>query len=398
MRVLVGWDDPVEAELLSAYLTVDDGEVRLCESEADALSAAENERWDAVLLSSGFPTPERGFEMFRQLQRRLPDVPFIGAVPATDVYRIARFLTNGLRGYLIRDPAGDYMFLARGVIEAAIQAVESERERFVAEKLREEVESVRKLQSSIIPRIMDCPHGYHVAARYESSQIRVIGGRPVTMAGGDYYDVFALPDGKLALIVGDASGHGMRACMSIMTMHTLIRLLRENRFQDSASFVEQVNRNLCQQTIVNDEGGFITLIYGVLDPENHTFTWTSAGHPVPLLQQRCSGEVISIADPDATGLPLGIIDSAEYTTQVTPIPPDSRLLLYTDGLVECFSMSEHEHQEFGEAGLRSTLAAARELTLEETLQRLFDATLEFTRGEGRHDDTSVVLLERTSCA
>lgn len=394
MRVLVGWDDPDQAELLSAYLSVEGGEVRLCRDAADAQAAAAQAAWDAVLLSTGFPDEESGFELFQQLREQLPEAPFIGAVGAGEVYRIARYLTHGLRGYLIRDAAGDFMFLAQGVIEAAIRAVEAERERFIAAKLREEIEAVRKLQSSIIPRIMECPAGYRVSARYESSQIRVIGGRPVTMAGGDYYDVFPLPDGKLALIVGDASGHGMRACMSIMTMHTLIRLLRENRYQDSASFVAQVNRNLCQQTIVNDEGGFITLIYGVLDPATHTLNWTSAGHPVPLLHQRSAGRVEAIASPEAPGLPLGILDEAEYTTHVTKIPPHSRLLLYTDGLIECFPMSEREHHEFGEAGLRDALHAANPLPLDAALQKLFDITLEFTGGEGRHDDTSVVLLER----
>jgi len=80
---------------------------------------------------------------------------------------------------------------------------------------------------------------------------------------------------------------------------------------------------------------------------------------------------------------------------VTEVPPHSRLLLYTDGLIECFPMSEGDHQEFGEEGLKGALADAGPLTLDAALQHLFDATLAFTEGEGRHDDTSVVLLERT---
>jgi len=400
MRILVGWDDPSETDLLGTYLGLEGedhapAEVHFCETADEAVEAARSQRWDAILLATTFPDEQSGFDLFSQLKRELPDVPMVGAVPHSDVYKIARYLTNGLRGYLIRDPGGDFMFLVRGVIEAAVRAIEAERERFIAEKLREEVEAVRKLQESITPNAMQCPDGYEVEARYESSQLKVIGGRPVTMAGGDYYDVFPLPDGKLALIVGDASGHGMKACMSIMTMHTLIRLLRENRFNDTAEFVERVNRNLCQQSIVNDDGGFITLIYGVLDPVNHELTWTSAGHPVPLLQRLDNGEVGPVADDEAPGLPLGIIDDAEYTVHKTSIPEHSRLLLYTDGLIECFDVDTQEHHEFGVPGLCNTMRDSRDLELKGTLQSLFDATLAFTGGQGRHDDTSVVLLERT---
>ena len=107
-------------------------------------------------------------------------------------------------------------------------------------------------------------------ARYEPSQIRVMGGNPVIMAGGDYYDAFNVDSNKLILLVGDASGHGVKACMSIMTMHTLIRMIRDQRYPNTVDFVSEVNRRLCSSDIVQDEGGFITLLYSTLDLENQT--------------------------------------------------------------------------------------------------------------------------------
>ncbi len=396
MRILVGWDDSSEADLLKTFLRVDNHEVEVSTDPDTILMVAQDgSEWDAVLLSTDLPDAETGFQVFQKLREALPETPFVAAVRSSDVYRIARFLTNGLRGYLIRDAAGDFMFLARAVLSGAVRSLEAERERLISRRLRDEIESVRKLQSTIIPTVIDCPNGYEIAARYESSQIRVIGGKPVTMAGGDYYDVFPLPNGSLALLVGDASGHGMKACLSIMTMHTLIRLLRENRFVDTAQFVAQVNRQLCQQTIINDDGGFITLIYGVLDPRTHRLTWTSAGHPVPLLHRLEQNDVVPIAGQEAPGLPLGIVEDAEYREQSSEIPSGSRLLLYTDGLVEAFPVSGHHHHEFGEEGLRGVLRATRDRELKQALQQLFDASLEFTGGEGRHDDTSVVLLQRS---
>jgi serine phosphatase RsbU (regulator of sigma subunit) len=78
----------------------------------------------------------------------------------------------------------------------------------------------------------------------------------------------------------------------------------------------------------------------------------------------------------------------------TVIEPGSRLLLYTDGLAEAFKDDEGGHMEFGRNGLEGALRSSRSYPLELSMQRLFDASNSFTAGEGRHDDTSVVLLER----
>lgn len=397
MRVLVGWDDRQEADLIRLYLQVDENGIAICTDHEQMLALAESpQRWDAILMATDWPDHDAAFDLFERLCELRPGCPIVGACRPDEVYRIARFLTSGLRAYVIRDDAADFMFLLQSLIDGAVRQVEAERERLVAEKLRREIDSVRQLQEKIIPRNVNCPDGYQIAARYESSQIRVLGGVPVTMAGGDYYDIFSLADDSLVILVGDASGHGMKACMSIMTMHTLIRLLRDNEFKNTARFVEYVNDLLCQQQIVNEDGGFITLLYAILNPHTHLLQWTSAGHPLPLVLSLENGEVTPLGDNDAGGLPLGIVPGAEYTVQVSEIPPGSRLALYTDGLAEAFNAETEGHQEFGQAGLCRTLKDSADVSLEETVQNLFDASCDFTGGHGRHDDTSVVIVERAS--
>jgi serine phosphatase RsbU (regulator of sigma subunit) len=395
MRILVGWDDRQQAELIRLYLNVDDNAVVVSTDHHQLLSLAESQRhWDGILLTTGSPDYDTAFQVFSRLRELLPDCPIVAACRTDDVYRIARYLTHGLRGYVIRDERGDFMFLLHAVLEGAARQVESERERLVAEKLRREIDSVRRLQESIIPQEIESPAGYRIVARYEASQIRVIGGHPVTLAGGDYYDAFTLPDDSVVLLVGDASGHGMKACMSIMTMHTLIRMIRANRFRDTARFVQYVNRQLCEQRVVNDEGGFITLLYGILNPRTHMLQWTSAGHPPPLLQRLADDVIEPLGDESTGGLPLGILPEAEYSVMRTKLPPGSRLLLYTDGLAEAFTEGKHGHREFGRTGLEQALRDSRGLPLQASLQRLFDTSHAFTDGQGRHDDSSVLLLER----
>ena len=396
MKFLVYWDRPEQADLLRLYLSVESDEVIVAEQPAEILQAVQPDAgFDAVLMAIDWPDHDQAFATFEQLRAQAPGVPVLGACPLHEVYRVARFLTAGMRSYLIRDAAGDYLFLVRSVIESVVQAVRAEREQAMAERLRGEIESVRRLQRSIIPERLRAPQGYHVVGRYEPSQVTVMGGQPVTMAGGDYYDALPLPDGRLAMLVADASGHGMKACLSIMSMHTLLRLLREGHHHNTAHFVAEVNRELCKQALIGDDGGFITLLYAVLDPTSHRVEWTTAGHPLPLLQRLSSGEVEDIAGLEVAGLPLGVMPEAEYESVTTPLPPGSRLLMTTDGLAEAFAADEPSgHHEFGREGLVQTLLDHRSDDLETVLGELFARSHRHAGSGGRHDDASVLLLER----
>ena len=394
MRILVGWDDVAEADLISLYLNVDQNEAKVTTNPADFVAAAAAESWDVALMPLTFPDVDQGYATFEQARALLNDTPIVAASRPLEVYQLARFVGAGLFSHLTRDGGGDYIFLLMPTVQAAYEGLTAERSRKLAERLRQEIESVRRLQESVIPRNIQAPEGYAVAARYEPSQIQVIGSRPVVMAGGDYYDVFAMKDNELVLLVGDASGHGMKACMSIMTMHTLIRMIRENQYNNTADFVAQVNRRLCEHNIIQDEGGFITLLYCALNTDTHMLEWTSAGHQVPLLQNLTTNEVSPLGSDDEGGLPLGINLNLPYDVKRSVIPANHRLLLYTDGLAEAFPEGGAQHDEFGTDGIVGALKAAAELPVEKALDTLFIASHQFTGGTGRHDDTSVVLLER----
>ena len=395
MRILVGWDDSEQGELINLYLSAGDNAVMVSTKPDQFLKlATAGQHWDVILISTSLPDIDASFEMFEKVKSHRPDTPVVGACFTDDVYRIARFMTAGMRAYVIRDEAGDFVFLLQSTLESAVAAVMAEREKLISAKLREEVESVRKLQESIIPADLQCPVGYQMVARYESSQIRVLGGQPVTLAGGDYYDVFTLADESMIMLVGDASGHGMKACMSIMTMHTLIRMIRSNKYSDTGSFVAEVNRHLCDQTVVNEDGGFITLLYAILQQETNELQWTSAGHPFPLIQNMEDNTISELGGEDDGGFPLGIVPDADYTIQTTVIPPKSRLLIYTDGLAEAFPDGQQGHSEFGLKGIIKALQDAHDMPLGEALAFLFSESHTFTKGLGRHDDTSVVLMER----
>ena len=398
MRILAGWDNEPEAELILTFLGVEH-EVEMTQSAAEFRAAVEaGGHYDVLLMAITMPDVDSGYELFQLAHKEYPLTPILGACAQSDVFRIVRFMANGLNAYVIRDSGGDYVFMLQSILESTVEAVRAARDQELAEKLREEIESVRKLQASVIPKQLEAPAGYQICGRYEPSQIRVFGGQPVTMAGGDYYDVFTLPDNNIVLLVGDASGHGMKACMSIMTMHTLVRMIRTQKYSDTAHFVEEINNQLCEQSIVSEEGGFITLLYGILNVERNELQWSAAGHQAPILQNLDTGEIGPVAGAEAGGLPLAVMEGADYETYTLPIPDNCRLLLYTDGLEEAFpeGSSGDVHDQFGVDGISRTMLETTEQPLEDSLATLFDASSDHTQGSGRHDDTSVLYLERRS--
>ncbi len=394
MKVLVGWDSAKEAETIELILNVGDIQARVTTEAGEFVHAASIGCWDAIVMALNFPSVSESFAMFETIRARQAEAPILGACHQGEVVHLARFMSHGLHNFVTRDPDGQFILLLPSVIEMAQTAVQAQRTHQLTDRLREEIESVRQLQESVIPHDIPMPAGYKIAARYEPAEIRVFGDQPVVLAGGDYYDLFSLDNQNMIIVVGDAAGHGIRACMSIMTMRTLIRMIRDHSYVDTAHFMAEVNRRMVKYAIVSEDGGFITLLYCALNTAAHTLQWTSAGHPMPLLQDLVTGEITPLGGYDKAGLPLGINPDATYHSVTSCLPPNSRLVLYSDGLADAFPACGEDRRQFGEAGIRSSLCSTARLGVDKALDQLFADSNAFTRGSGRHDDTSVVLIEQ----
>ena len=114
-----------------------------------------------------------------------------------------------------------------------------------------------------------------------------------------------------------------------------------------------------------------------------------------MLQRLDTGEISNIGTEADGGLPLGITPEMGYESASAELPPNSRMLIYTDGLTDAMPLDAAGCASFGVPGIVRVLKECRELPLEETMDRLFRASKDYTGGAGRHDDTSVVLLERS---
>lgn len=395
MKILVGWDDAKEGDLLQLYLSFGENRVTVCLTPEHLRQEAAQDSWDILFISQTFPsTTDEGFAVFLEMGKLIHDTPVVLGCRSNEMLGLPRYLKLGLRSYIIRDERGDWIFLLLANLESTLAGVQAQRTSMLAEKLREEMDGVRKLQETLIPRGIQSQTGYRTIARYEPAEMTVTGGRPVVMAGGDYYEVFPIDDSTLVALVGDASGHGLKACMSIITMHTLIRMLSSETYRDAAAFVTKINKRLSENVVVQSGGGFITLFYAMIETDKHLIHWASAGHPLALIHNRTTNEVFPVGTNSDGGLPLGITADFGYETAITHIPPNSRVLIYSDGLTDALSPTGGENGLFGVNGICDTLLGCNHLTLEETMEHLFSSSRGFTGGDGRHDDTSVVLIER----
>lgn len=251
--------------------------------------------------------------------------------------------------------------------------VSADRSRLVS--LRTEMEQARRIQLSILPSESPANSHYKVAANYS----------PMTSVAGDLYDFLPLADDRLGLFIADVAGHGLAAALVASMLKTAVNL-QSRTTTSPAELLGELNRLFCAQS----HGQLVTAAVAVLEPSSQTLTYSAAGHPLLLLWGE-NGD--GLRELEQNGLPLGVIDAAEYADVTVPFKPGARLALYTDGVVE----SENTRaEEFGRerlsAVLRSNHGNAQEL-----IDRAMRA-VEHWRGPEREqtDDLTLLIAEYKS--
>ena len=183
-------------------------------------------------------------------------------------------------------------------------------------RVRDELEIARELQRDLLPRDLPAVPGYLFAHSY----------RTANEVGGDFYGLISLPDGRLALMVADASGHGMASGL-VMAIANATWQTALDLDPGPERVVALLNRTLCRTGTTRT---FMSAFYGLLDPATGTMEYVCAGHPFPLLR-RAGGRTEELGNG---GFPLGLRDPLPIASHTVTIEPGDLLLLYTDGLPE----------------------------------------------------------------
>jgi serine phosphatase RsbU (regulator of sigma subunit) len=178
-----------------------------------------------------------------------------------------------------------------------------------------------ELQRGLLPKRLPDVAGVELAAHYQAAGA----GAEV---GGDWYDAFALPEGRVGIVLGDVTGSGIPAASAMGQFRSVTRayaLGAEGHWTPN-EVLSLVNR---YQLALDSDQIMFTLIYAILDPGSATLTWANAGHLPPLVRGP-SGEVRYL---ETGSVPMGIED-VPYESMTESLARGSSLVLYTDGLVE----------------------------------------------------------------
>jgi serine phosphatase RsbU (regulator of sigma subunit)/predicted ester cyclase len=243
------------------------------------------------------------------------------------------------------------------------------------ERIEQELRVARQIQQALLPEVTPELHGWQLAAYY----------KPAREVGGDFYDFLELEDGRLGLVVGDATGHGMPAALVMATTRGMLRAVVGSS-ESPGEVLARVNEALVAEI---PQSTFVTCFYGVLEPEDGRFRYANAGHNLPC--RRHYGQADELR---ARGMPLGLMPGMEYEEKEVVLKEGESALFYSDGLVEAH---DPDGEMFGFPRLRRMVAEhAEEGSL---VDFLMDELRSFT-GEGweQEDDITLVTLRRSAAS
>ena len=239
-------------------------------------------------------------------------------------------------------------------------------------RVRDELEVARALQLELLPRASPSLPGYEIAHSY----------RTANEVGGDYYDFVPLPDGRVAIVIGDASGHGMASGLLMAIANATLKLALDLD-PAPAKVLALLNTVMCR---TGNRRSFMTLFYGLLTPATGMLEYSDAGHPYPLLR-RADGTIVELG---RGGLPLGIRSELPTTTETVDLEPGDSLALYTDGLPEAINRAG---EAFGYERVRALVAPGG--TSQALHDRATSAFRAFLGDEPLRDDACFVVLARS---
>jgi len=260
----------------------------------------------------------------------------------------------------------------RGYVRAALREAKLQSE---LEQINHDLDLARSIQQGLMPARPPQLDDFEIAGW----------NQPANQTGGDYFDWQLLPDGQLAISIGDATGHGIGPAL----VSALCRAYARASFladQKQEQILERLN-TLLASDLADDR--FVTFAVIFLNPANSNIKVLSAGHGPILWYRRGANKWENF---EAQGIPLGMIDGMSYEdSHLNYLRAGDMIVLVTDGFYE---WQNPESEEFGVERLKETIHAARDCSPQEVIARLYTAVKDFSKGTAQNDDLTAVVLKR----
>lgn len=259
-----------------------------------------------------------------------------------------------------------YISASRDVTEVVVA---EEASRAAALQAAGERTAIGLLQAAALPTRLPKLRGVRIAAVYEPADPR----QPV---GGDWYDVFALDENLVALVIADVAGHGHRAAVFMVQVRNIFRAIAAEHTEPGDVLVRANNVTV---RLNEPDGPFVTCCYAVLDIESRTLRWAQAGHFSPLI---VANGVSTYLD-ERPGAPLAFVEGQNYQSSSIDVHPGDRVLMFTDGLVE----RRREHLDVGLSRLAALAESHAGLPPQAFVERLAASVTQ------RFDDLALVCVD-----
>jgi phosphoserine phosphatase RsbU/P len=231
----------------------------------------------------------------------------------------------------------------------------------------------RQIQQTFLPDTLPQFSDWELAARWKTAR----------QVGGDFYDVFDLPNRRLGLFIADVADKGVPAALFMALTRTLVRAA-VTELGSPADAMKRVNDLLIPDT---KQGMFVTAVYAVLDMDANELTYVNAGHNPPMWI-KCDGTIERLT---RTGVALGAAEEVRYEERIIPLQNNDSILLYTDGLTESFN---GEGEFYGEERLLEALKANQYASASDLLDTVEKSLLHFVQDMPPADDLTMLVLRR----
>ena len=380
-KILLVDDEPFNLDYLAQELEDREVDILTAANGQEALDAAAQHQPDMIFLDIMMPLMD-GFTVLQRLKAdpKSNGIPVVIISAANDMPSVVKGIELGAEDFLPKpfDPVLLNARLNAGLEKKRLRDIE----RRYLESLERELKIGRDIQAGFLPKSIPQPPGWEIAAFF----------LPAREVAGDFYDVFELENGRLALLIGDVTDKGVGAALYMALFRSLLRAaMMMNAFSDSDATPEKrlqpvvtlVNRYICQ---VHESPMYATLFFGVLDTQSGLLTYVNAGQDFPyVLRDGVVHEKIR-----ATGMLVGAIEDAEFRSRTLTLERGDTLVLYSDGITDAQDPTgatfEQVHwQEL----LRQPVPASRK-----RIEHLIDAVVDHMGGAPQYDDISLVTVRR----
>jgi steroid delta-isomerase-like uncharacterized protein len=241
-------------------------------------------------------------------------------------------------------------------------------------RIEQELRVARQIQQALLPEAVPELYGWQLAAYY----------KPAREVGGDFYDFLELGDGRLGLVVGDATGKGMPAALVMATTRGMLRAVAQ-ALDSPGEVLRRVNDALYPDV---PSAMFVTCFYAILDPAAGRLRYANAGHDLPYVLHHGEGT----HELQARGMPLGMMPEMSYEEKEAVLREGESVLFYSDGLVEAH---DPNYEMFGFPRLGALIAEhGKERSLVDSL--LEDLYSFVGEGWEQEDDITLLTLRRSS--